>query len=153
MSGRFLTVTPFLAAHDLSGSLAFYRDVLGFECELLFPEPPQTPTLLILRKDETTIMFDAALWREQNGGTPLLTGALRFDLGKVAGFGTAALAQGGMRGSAVMSILSKIKAAGAPILWGPEVYFYGRREFSCADPNGYALIFSEETDEPATDAG
>jgi len=153
VTGKYQSVTPFLAARDLQSTLVFYRDVLGFACELLFPEPPHTPTLLILRKDETTIMFDAALWRDQHGGAPLLTGALRFDLGRVAGFGTATLQQGGMRGSAVISILNKVTAAGATILWGPEVYFYGRREFSCADPNGYALIFSEETDESVTDAG
>ena len=36
------------------------------------------------------------------------------------------------------------------ILWGPEVYSYGRREFSVRDPNGYRLVFSEVTDDPVT---
>lgn len=36
------------------------------------------------------------------------------------------------------------------LLWGPEVYHYGRREFSIRDPNGYELIFSEPTDDPPT---
>jgi hypothetical protein len=34
-----------------------------------------------------------------------------------------------------------------PIEWGPEVYFYGRREFAVRDPDGYLLIFTEPTDE------
>jgi len=33
--------------------------------------------------------------------------------------------------------------------WGPETYWYGRREFSFRDPEGYALIISEETDAAA----
>jgi uncharacterized glyoxalase superfamily protein PhnB len=34
------------------------------------------------------------------------------------------------------------------IEWGPEVYWYGRREFSFRDPDGYALIISAETNDP-----
>jgi hypothetical protein len=34
--------------------------------------------------------------------------------------------------------------------WGPEVYFYGRREFAIKDPDGYLLIFTEPTDDPPT---
>jgi hypothetical protein len=34
--------------------------------------------------------------------------------------------------------------------WGPEVYFYGRREFAVRDPDGYLLIFTEPTDDPPT---
>jgi hypothetical protein len=33
--------------------------------------------------------------------------------------------------------------------WGPEVYWYGR-EFAILDPEGYMVIFSEETDDPPT---
>jgi hypothetical protein len=38
------------------------------------------------------------------------------------------------------------------IEWGPEVYDYGRREFALRDPDGYLVIFSEETDDPPTTA-
>ena len=31
---------------------------------------------------------------------------------------------------------------------GPEVYWYGRREFSFQDPDGYAVIISEPTSDP-----
>jgi hypothetical protein len=34
--------------------------------------------------------------------------------------------------------------------WGPEVYWYGRREFSFRDPDGYPIIISEETADPPT---
>jgi hypothetical protein len=33
---------------------------------------------------------------------------------------------------------------------GAEVYSYGRREFAIRAPDGYLLIFSEETTDPPT---
>ena len=36
------------------------------------------------------------------------------------------------------------------IEWGPEVYFYHRREFAFHDPDGHLIIISEETDDPVT---
>lgn len=41
-------------------------------------------------------------------------------------------------------------AGAVPVEWGPEVYFYGRREFAVRDPDGNLLIFSEPTDDPPT---
>jgi hypothetical protein len=41
-------------------------------------------------------------------------------------------------------------AGSIPIEWGPEVYWYGRREFAFRDPNGYLVIVSEETADPPT---
>lgn len=38
----------------------------------------------------------------------------------------------------------------AEVLWGPEVYSYGMREFAIKDPNGYQLAFCEPTDDPPT---
>jgi len=38
------------------------------------------------------------------------------------------------------------------IEWGPEVYFYQRREFAFRDPDGHLIIISEETDDPVTAA-
>ena len=40
--------------------------------------------------------------------------------------------------------------AALPIEWGPEVYWYGRREFAIRDPSGYLIIFSEATTDPPT---
>lgn len=37
------------------------------------------------------------------------------------------------------------------ILWGPEVYHYGMREFAIKDDNGYTLSFGEPTDDPTAD--
>ena len=34
--------------------------------------------------------------------------------------------------------------------WGPEVFFYGRREFAFKDPDGHLVTLSEVTDDPPT---
>ena len=49
----------------------------------------------------------------------------------------------------VMGLHAAIKDV-VPVEWGPEVYFYGRREFAVRDPDGYLLIFTEPTDDPPT---
>ena len=41
-------------------------------------------------------------------------------------------------------------ASKVPIEWGPEVYFYGRREFAVRDPDGNLIAFSAETSDPPT---
>ena len=38
----------------------------------------------------------------------------------------------------------------APIEWGPEVYWYGCREFAVLDPDGHRIIFSSPTEESPT---
>jgi len=130
----FLRVTPFLATRDLARTVDFYTQVLGFRVSTL--HPPLQPTLAILDHngprqggDGSSIIFDSSLWSD----SPAMTGQIHFDL-----------APGG-----VMEIFETVRGR-AEILWGPEVYDYGRREFSCRDPNGYALVFSELTAEPPT---
>jgi len=51
-----------------------------------------------------------------------------------------------------MAVYERV-AGRVEVLWGPEVYGYGRREFSLRDPDGYALVFSEPTDGPTTREG
>lgn len=130
----FERVTPFLSTRDISRTVEFYTRVLGFRVETL--HPPEHPTLAILdrevedfEKKGVSIIFDSSVWSDP----PNLTGQLHFDL-----------SPGG-----VMEMYGRVKDR-AEILWGPEVYHYGRREFSCRDPNGYALVFSETTSDPST---
>jgi hypothetical protein len=47
--------------------------------------------------------------------------------------------------------LHKELQAKVVIEWGPEVYFYHRREFTFRDPDGHLIVISEETDDPVTD--
>ncbi len=123
---RFLKVAPRLAVDDLSRTIAFYTEVLGFTIGLLWPE--DSPSFALLELDEVCVQFSArsAAPGESAGGA-----TLSFDVSDVR-------ALHGALGSRV------------PVEWGPEVYWYGRREFAIKDPGGNLLIFSEQTDDPPT---
>ena len=127
MNARFTGVTPRLPVTDLRRTVAFYTSFLDFQLSVLWPE--DNPTFVILDRDSVSLGFF----------TP---DALR---GSVT-IGTADLyiATEDVRG------LHEQLRDTIPIEWGPEVYFYGRREFAVRDPDGYLLIFTEPTDDPPT---
>lgn len=134
---RMYRLTPSLLTTDLEATVSFYRDRLGFTVDTLWPE--QDPQVAILDHGSIHLLFHTP--RPDGSGaapdppperpTPALTGELRFDVEGV-------------------SELHGRLAGEVEVLWGPEVYHYGRREFSIRDPNGYALVFSEPTDDPVT---
>jgi len=117
---RLTCVTPELRALDLSETIRFYTEKLDFVVDTLWPD--DEPTLCILDHGDVHLMFYTD--ERPDGKQPALSGQLRFDV------------QG-------VTPLHRRLAGEVPILWGPEVYHYGRREFSIRDPNGYALVFSE----------
>lgn len=127
MNPRFTGVIPRLPVADLGRTVAFYTRVLGFQISVLWPD--DQPTFVILDRDSVSLGFF----------TPdALRGAVTV--------GTADLY---IATEDVMGQHSAIKDL-VPIEWGPEVYFYGRREFAVRDPDGYLLIFTEPTDDPPT---
>ncbi|MFG0258497.1 MAG: VOC family protein [Phycisphaerales bacterium JB043] len=120
-------VSPFLSTRDIDRTVAFYRDHLGFTIETL--DPPDAPTLAVLDRGDATLIFDSTLW----SGEPNLTGQIYFDLSSTPPAD---------QGSDELDLLCSRLGKHTTILWGPETFEYGRREFSCLDPNGYALVFS-----------
>jgi uncharacterized glyoxalase superfamily protein PhnB len=123
---RFARVTPRLPVTDLRPAIEFYTGVLGFKLGLLWPE--DAPTFAILNCDAASIQFCLAGSPAHESGDRT---TLCFDLDDVR------------------SLYESLKERVA-IEWGPEVYWYGRREFAINDPFGYQLIFSELTDDPPT---
>jgi catechol 2,3-dioxygenase-like lactoylglutathione lyase family enzyme len=128
----FSRATPFLATRDINATIAFYTQLLGFRVSTRHPQ--DQPTMVVLDHGDASMIFDSTLWP----GVPAMTGQVHFDLGS---------RRDGP--SNVLALHERVKPH-ATVLWGPEVYSYGRREFSCSDPNGYALVFSEQTDEEPT---
>lgn len=126
----FANVTPVLKTCDVQAAAAFYSQVLGFAVDALWPE--DDPQLCILDNGRVHLMFDARADWDAPGAPPTLTGQLLFDVDDVAGLHA--------------RIADRVE-----ILWGPEVYPYGRREFSIKDPDGYRLVFSEPVDCAASD--
>jgi catechol 2,3-dioxygenase-like lactoylglutathione lyase family enzyme len=120
-------VTPRLPVADLGRTIDFYTRVLGFRVAVRWPE--REPTFVILDRDSVSLgFFTAAAHRG-----PVTIGTADLYLGA----------------DDVRGLHAAIKDR-VPVEWGPEVYFYGRREFAVRDPDGYLLIFTEPTDDPAT---
>ncbi|MEZ5966602.1 MAG: glyoxalase superfamily protein [Planctomycetota bacterium] len=124
---RFLALEPRLHVHDLARAVAFYRDSLGFRVTTLFPE--HQPVFAMMARDGTCIQLGGPAGRRAQGDPSTCT--LYFDVADVVE-------------------LHRHLAALGPIEWGPEVFFYGRREFAVRDPDGNLLVFSEVTTDPPT---
>ena len=124
---RLLAVEPRLHVHDLQRSIAFYRDVLGFTVTTLVPE--QAPVFAMLARPPVYLQLGGIGGRREAADRSTCT--LCFDTVDVPA-------------------LHAALAARIAIEWGPEVYFYGRREFAVRDPDGNLLVFSEETSDPPT---
>jgi len=107
--------------------MAFYRDVLGFTVDAVFPE--ENPQFALLSRDGVGLQIGGPEARKMNENPPTVT--LYFEADDVRG------------------LHAELKDRVA-IEWGPEVYFYQRREFAFRDPDGHLIIMSEETDDPPT---
>lgn len=121
-------ITPSLKVRDLDATIGFYTGLLGFRLTTTWPE--ESPTFCILDRDRCSLMFHTDDWDEDEG-PPAMTGQLHIDV------------------SGVEELHRRLRDR-VEILWGPEVYHYGRREFSFRDPDGYRLVLSESTDDPVT---
>lgn len=121
------TIEPRLHVEDLARAIDFYTRVLGFRADAVFPD--ESPVFAMLSRDGICIQMGGPEGRRES--TDRSTCTLWIDVADVVG-------------------MHKEIAAQAAIEWGPEVYFYGRREFGFRDPDGNLLVMSEETDDPVT---
>jgi catechol 2,3-dioxygenase-like lactoylglutathione lyase family enzyme len=119
---RFLKVRPSLPVRNLARTIEFYTSMLDFEASVLWPA--DKPTFVILERDEIVLEFSVS---EQSNHCGF--GAIRIDTDDAR--------------SVHAALADKVT-----IDWGPEVYWYGCREFSFRDPDGYAVIISERTSDP-----
>lgn len=124
----FRAVTPLLKTKGIAATIHFYTEILGFSVATLWPV--EQPTFCILERDEVCISFMV-----DNDGhyqdSPCLTGQICIDVEDVKGW--------------YAQLEGKVE-----VLWGPEVYSYGRREFAIRDVNGYSITFGEDTTDPPT---
>jgi catechol 2,3-dioxygenase-like lactoylglutathione lyase family enzyme len=121
----FVSATPNLLVSDMAASLAFYRDVLGFQLEQSVP-------------DEPPFVF---AWLKRGGVQLFLNDAKPV----IAEF--ASLRAGNT--STLFVIVNDVDAfhaelAGrARIVMGLTDQFYGMREFAILDPDGYLITFAQ----------
>ena len=112
-----------LPVTDVKRSAAFYSDVLGLSVGTLWPD--DQPEFAILNRDGLRLQLGVS----EKSGVGSCT--LCFDVSDATAFHA--------------SIKDKVE-----IDWGPEVYFYHRREFAFRDPDGHTVIVSEVTSDPVT---
>jgi catechol 2,3-dioxygenase-like lactoylglutathione lyase family enzyme len=119
----FKAIETRLSVADVKRSAEFYSQVLGMHVNTLWPE--DEPQFAILSRDGLRLQLGAS------EGAAVGSCTLCFDVSDAA----------------EMHALIKDTVN---INWGPEVYFYHRREFAFRDPDGHTVIVSEVTDDPVT---
>jgi len=131
---KFADVTPNLIASDVSRSVAFYRDALGFTMGETVPDAPPFH-FAWMRRDGVSVFLNSVesvrsehrdLGSRPIGGTATLFIILEAD--DVAG---------GI--DALYASVSK----GARVIMELKNQFYGMREFGIEDPDGYVIFFAQ----------
>jgi len=123
----FADVTPNLVVADLDRSLAFYRDVLGFT--LVTTVPDQAPFAFAwLRRDTVSVFLnsEASAAKKTSAGTNMLF----IDV------------EAPDRASGVDGLFASVGGR-APLVMPLTDQFYGMREFTIEDPDGYAITFAQ----------
>jgi len=112
-------LVPMLRVHRIDETIAFYRDLLGFNCV------NQMEGWACLEKDGVEIMF-ATPNEHEPFDKPQFTGSLYFRIDDVD------------------TLWEKLKDK-TSIVYPIENFDYGMREFAVRDNNGYCLQFGKET--------
>ena len=131
---KFADVTPNLIASDVSRSVAFYRDVLGFPMGETVPDAPPFHFAWMRRDGVSVFLNSVESVRSEHR-----------DLGSRPIGGTATLfiileaedVAGGI--DALYASVSK----GARVIMELKNQFYGMREFGIEDPDGYVIFFAQ----------
>lgn len=121
-------MAPLLQVFDMSRSLAFYRDVLGFEVVSTAGTAPHFGWVL-LRLRDLELMLNTAHEPEARPDGP--------EPGRVAAHGDTTLFFGCPD---LESVYQRVQAHGVPVE-PPAQTGYGFRALSLHDPDGYGLSF------------
>ncbi len=113
---RFERLTPMLQSSDLSRTVEWYRQVLGFECTDFVEDE-----WCSIRRDDVALMFMS----NDHLGAPRAT-ATQY-----------------IRVDDVMTLWDSLKGKVAAE-WGPEEMPYKMLEFAIKDPDGYLLSFGQD---------
>jgi uncharacterized glyoxalase superfamily protein PhnB len=120
----FRSLTPMLQTFDMQRTIAWYGDVLGFQCARRLGDD-----WCRLEQGGVSLMF----MRNDHLGEPHATATQYIYVDDVTALWTA--------------LKDRVAAE-----WGPEDMPYGMREFAIRDPNGYLLSFGEPLGRPAGEA-
>lgn len=129
----FADITPNLVVSDLDRSLAFYRDVLGFTVVTTVPEPASAPA-------GEPVAF---AWMQRDTVNVFLNSETSAKMKTAAGTGMLFITLGaGDIASGIDALFAAVKDR-APVEMPLTDQFYGMREFTITDPDGYVVIFAQ----------
>lgn len=121
-------ITPNLMVEDISKTLKFYEDVLGFKLDQSVPDDPPYEWASV-KSGEVELMFQARTSLSED--MPLFEG---MPIG-----GTLTLF---VRMQGIQELYDRVHQQ-VELVQDLFETFYGMREFSIKDPNGYVLTFAE----------
>lgn len=130
MEARLRGIAPLLQVFDMPRSLAFYRDLLGFE--LVGNSPPRSPDDFdwgLLRREGIELMLNTAYEYASRPAAP--------DPARVASHDDTCLYFGCAE---LDTVYEHLKAHGLEVK-PPAVAHYGMRQLYFKDPDGFALCF------------
>jgi lactoylglutathione lyase len=116
MSSRFRDAFPILTVSDMSRSLAFYRDLLGFELTYTFPDEAD-PAFASLAVEGGKLGLGSA------GDEPVESASTALWLYT----------------DDVDGAVSRLRDAGVPVVAEPADQSWGERVASVSDPDGYVV--------------
>ncbi|HKW14665.1 MAG TPA: glyoxalase superfamily protein [Candidatus Krumholzibacteria bacterium] len=114
-------VMPVLRVTDIDRSLAFYRDLLGFELAWRAANDGGGENCM-LGRDTVVLLLSTG---DHLGKVPAFTGSFYFNMDGVADL--------------YATLKDKVE-----MVWPLEEMDYGTLEFGVRDPDGYLLAFAEE---------
>lgn len=124
-------IIPTLMVADIEASIAFYGEVLGFSPEMSLPGPDGHLVHASLRRGETSIMFGRVGDQSDPHDQPPL------------GHGVYLYAVVG-DDEDTDALFAHAKNAGATVTMEPTDQFWGMRDWSITDPDGYAWTISKQ---------
>ena len=124
---NIFVTTPVFLVDDIVKSAEWYRDVLGFQFDRYWGEPP---CFVMLGRDNIEIFLSGP----ENPGEKIMRPNR-----KVTHAWDAYI-----RVRDVRPLYDEFKAKGVRIVRGPEDTFYFMREVEIEDVNGYALCFGQD---------
>lgn len=124
-------IRPMLAVKDLPGTISFYCDKLGFNCNALFGNPP---VWCDLDRDGQSMMFNAPPAESVRRDVPRKSKDYQIFY---------------VTTNDVVALHAEFKGRGVAVS-DLRVTVYGMKEFEVRDPDDYWLWFGQETDEAPT---
>jgi uncharacterized glyoxalase superfamily protein PhnB len=122
-------VTPNLVTNDIPRAVAFYRDVLGFSIRTTVPDAAPFVFVLLERDGVNVFLNDLKTVRDETpAATSLVVGQSGVGMFFLIDDATAMWEQVRER---------------APVIMALKDQWYGMREFTVTDPDGYVVTFAE----------